>query len=133
MITIFFTAHQLILSDVLPKGSKFNEQRFINSVFPDLKMKDRNFHRRMPLATFWLHMDNSMGHNASKVVSKFDKHYIARLPHPPYSRHLSPCDYRMKGGSAVDSEITNEGGQHPDLDLEKEMNPGCHMPTLSTG
>jgi hypothetical protein len=38
-------------------------------------------------------MDNSMGHNGSKVVSKFDKHHVAQLPHPPPSPDLSPCDF----------------------------------------
>jgi hypothetical protein len=52
MIMILFTARQLILLDVLPKGSKFNQQYFIDYVLPDLKMENRNFCRRMPLATF---------------------------------------------------------------------------------
>jgi hypothetical protein len=69
MMTIFFTARQLILLDVLPKGSKFNQQYFIDYVFPDLKTENWTFRRRMPLATFWVHTDNSMGHNGSKVVS----------------------------------------------------------------
>jgi hypothetical protein len=43
MITIFFTARQLILLDVLPTGSKFNQPYFINSAFPDLKRKARTF------------------------------------------------------------------------------------------
>jgi hypothetical protein len=77
MITIFFTARQLILLDVLPKGSKFNQQYFINYVFLDLKTENRNFRRRIPRATFWVHMDNSMCHNGSKAVSKFDGHHIA--------------------------------------------------------
>jgi hypothetical protein len=76
-ITIFFTARQLILLGVLPKGSKFNQQYFIDYIFPDLKTENLNFRRRMPLATFWVHMDHSMCHNGSKVVSKFDKHNIA--------------------------------------------------------
>jgi hypothetical protein len=96
MITISFTAGQLILLDVLPKGSKFNQQYFIDYVFPDLKMDNRNFRRRMPPA-IWVHMDNSMCHNGSKVVSKCDKHHIARLPHPPYSPDLNPCDFWLFG------------------------------------
>jgi histone-lysine N-methyltransferase SETMAR len=93
MIMIFFTARQLILLDVLPKGSKFNQQYFINYLFPDLKTKNLNYRRRMPLATFWVRMDNSMCHNGSK----FGKHHIARLQHPPYSRDLSPCDFWLFG------------------------------------
>jgi hypothetical protein len=90
---MFFTARQLILLDVLPKGSKFNQQYFIDYLFPDSKTENRNFRRRMPLATFWVHMDHSMCHNESK----FDKHYIVRLPHAPYSPDLSPCDFWLFG------------------------------------
>jgi hypothetical protein len=81
------------LLDVLPKGSKFNEQYFIDYVFPDLKTEDLNFRRRIPLATFWVHMDTSTCHHRSKVVSKFDKHHIAQLQHPPYSPDLIPYDF----------------------------------------
>jgi hypothetical protein len=90
---IFFTVRQLIRLDVRPKGNKFNQQYFIDYVCPDLKTENRNFRRRMPLATFWEHMDDSMGHNGSQVVSKFDKHHISRLPHPPYSPDLIPCEF----------------------------------------
>jgi histone-lysine N-methyltransferase SETMAR len=97
MIAIFSTARQLILSDVLSKGSKFNQQYFITYAFPDLKMENRNFRRRIPFATLWVHIDNSICHNGSKVVAKFDKIHIARLPHPPYSPDLSPCDFWLFG------------------------------------
>jgi hypothetical protein len=97
IITVFFTARQLILSDVLPKGNKFNQQSFIDYVFLDLKTENPNFRRRMPLASFWVHMDNSMDHNGSKVVSRLDKHHIARLPHPPDSPDVIPCNFWLFG------------------------------------
>jgi hypothetical protein len=96
-IMLFFTRRQLILLDVLPKGNNFNQQYFIDYVFPDFKTENRNFRRRMPLAIFWVHMDNSMCHNGSKAMSKFDKYHIARLPYPPYSPDLSPCDFWLFG------------------------------------
>jgi hypothetical protein len=97
MITIFFTACQLILLDVLPKGSKFNQQYFIDCVFPDLKTENLSFRGRTPLATFWVHMDNSMCHNESKVMSKLDKHHNARLSDPPYSPDLNPYHFWLFG------------------------------------
>jgi histone-lysine N-methyltransferase SETMAR len=96
-IMIFFTTRQLILLDVLPKGNKFNQRYFIDYVFPDLKTENRTSRRHMPRATFWVHMDNSMCRNGQKIVSKFDKHHIARLPHPPYSPDLNPCDFWVFG------------------------------------
>jgi hypothetical protein len=71
MITIFFVVPQLVLLDALPKGSKLNQQYFIDYVFPGLQMENRNLRRRMPLATFWVHMDTSMCHNGLKVVQNW--------------------------------------------------------------
>jgi hypothetical protein len=108
---LFFTACQLILLDVLPKGSKFNQQYFIDYVIPDLKTENQNFRCRMPPATFWVQTDNSTCRNGSKVVSKFDKHHIARLLHPPYSPDLSPCDFWlfvMLKGILKDREFPRE-------------------------
>jgi hypothetical protein len=51
----------------------------------------------MPLATFWVHMDNSMCHDGSKVVLKFDNQHTAQLAHPLYSPDLSPCDFWLFG------------------------------------
>jgi hypothetical protein len=91
MMMIFFTACQLIMLDVLPKGSKFNQQYFVDDVFPDLKMENLNFRRRRPLATFWVHMDNSMGQTLRQNLIGIT------LPHQPYSPNLSPCDFRLFG------------------------------------
>jgi hypothetical protein len=41
----FFTACQLIMLDVLPKGSRFNQQYFIDYVFLGLKTENLNFRR----------------------------------------------------------------------------------------
>jgi hypothetical protein len=42
-------------------------------------------------------MNNSMCHNGSKVASKFDKHYISRLPHPLHSPDINDCDFWLFG------------------------------------
>jgi hypothetical protein len=87
-----------------------------STTFPDSKTENRNFRRRMPLATFWVYMDNSMWHNGLTVVSKFDKHHIVRLPHPLYSPDLSPRDFwffgRLKG-------IMKDQGFHPHDEIEE--------------
>jgi hypothetical protein len=91
-------------------------------VFPDLKKEKENpnFLRRMPLATFWVHMDNSTCDIGSKVVPKFDKHHIARLPHLLYSADLSPCDCWLFGMS---KGILNDREFH----LHDEIEEGIPM------
>lgn len=97
MITIFFSPRELIVLDVLPRYHRYNQLYFIDYIFPDLKRANQSFHRRMPGETFWVHMDNSMCHNGSKVMAKFGKYHMSRFPHPPYSPDISPCDFWFFG------------------------------------
>jgi hypothetical protein len=98
--------------DILPKGNEFNQLYLIDDIFPNLKRKNVNFHRRIPQATFWVHLDEVMYHNRSKVTSKFEKYYVSRQLHPPYSPDLSPCDFwlfgiRMLKGILKDREFNS--------------------------
>jgi hypothetical protein len=97
MITVFFTAKTLIMSDVLPRGSAFNQLYFINTIFPDLQTADLTFRHQKTRSTFWLHTENSMCHNGSKVTSKMKKNRISRMLCPPYSPDISPCDFWLFG------------------------------------
>jgi hypothetical protein len=42
-------------------------------------------------------MDNSMRQNGSKVTSKINKNHISRMPHPPHSQDINPCDFWLFG------------------------------------
>jgi histone-lysine N-methyltransferase SETMAR len=99
IITMFFTAKKLIVLDVPPISSTFNQPYFINNIFPDLKTANLNFRRQKTGSTLWVHMDNSMCHNWSKVMSKMKKSHISRMPYPPYSPDISPCDFWLSGMS----------------------------------
>lgn len=97
LMTLFLTGRRLIVLDVMPKGSKFNQLYFVEKILPDLTRAKSSFTRRMPGSTFWVHMDNSMCHNGAKITSEFEKHHLARMPHPPYSPDISPCDFWLFG------------------------------------
>jgi hypothetical protein len=38
-------------------------------------------------------MELSLCDNGSKITSKIKKNHIFRMPHPPYSPDISPCDF----------------------------------------
>jgi hypothetical protein len=97
MITILFTGCKRIVLDILLKGSAFNQPYFANSILPDLKRENVNFHRRILQTTFWVHIDSSMHHIVSKVASKLEKHHVSRLPHPPDSADISPWEFWLFG------------------------------------
>jgi hypothetical protein len=97
MITLFFTAKKRIVLDVMPKGWKYNQLYFVDDIVPGLKRGKMSFARRKPRSTFWVHMDNSMCQNGAKITSEFQKHHLARMPHPPDSPDINPCDFRLFG------------------------------------
>jgi histone-lysine N-methyltransferase SETMAR len=97
MIRIFFTGGKLIVLDILPKGNKFNGLYFVEYIFPDLKRGNAIFHRRIPQATFWIHVHNSTFHHGLRLASKFEDHHVSRSLHSPYSLDISPCDFCLFG------------------------------------
>jgi transposase len=87
----------LLVLNFLPKGTKFNQDYFIDTLLPNLYSEKRRITRRKGLPSFSVHMDNSMCHNGAKITEKFEKRHITRTPHPPYSPDLSPCDFWLFG------------------------------------
>jgi hypothetical protein len=66
----------------------------------------------MPQLTLWVHMDNFMCPNGSKVVSKFEKHDRSRLLHPPDSPGISPRDFWLFG--MLKGILKHRGGKSND-------------------
>jgi hypothetical protein len=93
MVTVFFTSTRLLVLNFLPKGTKFNQDYFIDTVLPNLYSEKRRIARRKDLSSFSVHMNNLKRHNGAKITEKLEKKHIARVPHSPYSPNLSPCDF----------------------------------------
>jgi hypothetical protein len=90
---IFFTSTRLLVLNFLPKGTKFNQDYFIDTVLPNISSEKRRIARRKGLQSFSVPTDNSMCHNGAKITEKLKKRHIARAPHPPYSPDRSPSDF----------------------------------------
>jgi hypothetical protein len=60
MVGISFTSIRLLVLNFLPKGTKFNEDYFIDTVLPILYSEQRRIARRKVLPSFSVHMDDSM-------------------------------------------------------------------------
>jgi hypothetical protein len=60
MVTVFFTSSRLLVPTFLPKGTKFNQDHFIDTVLPNLYREKRRIARRKCLPSFSVHIDNSM-------------------------------------------------------------------------
>jgi transposase len=97
MVTIFFTSTRLPVLKFLSKGTKFNQDYFIDTVLPNLYSEKRRIARRKGVPSFSVHMNNLMCHNGAKITEKLEKRHVARAPHPLYSLDLSPCEFWLFG------------------------------------
>jgi hypothetical protein len=55
------------------------------------------YKRRKEDETLSVHMDHSTRHDGGKIQGKFDTKDLVCSPHPPYSHHLSACDFCFFG------------------------------------
>jgi histone-lysine N-methyltransferase SETMAR len=97
MISVVFTARQLIALDALPKGQKWNQEYFTQNVFSSLLNEKKHLSRQKIATNFSLHMNNSMCHNMHRIVDELRRLKIFRASHPPYSQDISPCNFWIFG------------------------------------
>jgi hypothetical protein len=70
MVTIFFTSIRLLVLNCRPKGTKFNQDYFIDPVLPNRYNEKRRIARCMGLLSFSVHMDNSMCQRSLKNLRR---------------------------------------------------------------
>jgi hypothetical protein len=73
MVTRFFTSTRLLVLNFFPKGTKFNQDYFIDTMLPNLYGEKRRIARRKGLPSFSVHGDNSKCHNGAEITQKLDE------------------------------------------------------------
>lgn len=97
MITIAFSGNRLYCLDGLPKGTKFNQDYFIENILSTIVENIKNSKNRTSIKLFEIHMDNCKIHNGSKSKTFLQIKKLNRVPHPAYSPDISPCDFWLFG------------------------------------
>jgi hypothetical protein len=92
---MFFTTWQSIALDSLLKGQKYNQEYFVQNIFPSLLNDKKRLSRQKTATNFSRHLSNFMCHNEDQVVDELRRLKILRALHPPYSPGISLCDFWM--------------------------------------
>jgi hypothetical protein len=79
--------------DALPKGSKSNQDYFIDNLLPALNQVRTGNARHKGEPALIVHMDNSMCHNGAKITEKISLKGLGRVPQPADSRDTGPCSF----------------------------------------
>jgi hypothetical protein len=96
LITLFTATGRLIL-DVPPKGSKYNQDYFIDNILPALnQVRIENGHHKVT-TTLIVHIDDSICHHMAKGTEKMSSKRLERACHLAYSPDISPCDFSAFG------------------------------------
>ena len=89
----FFDARGIVHHEFVPQGQTVNREVYISVL---RRMRETLRRRRPDLwasGQWTLLHDNARPHTALSVSRFLTKHNVTVLPHPPYSPHLSPCDF----------------------------------------
>lgn len=90
LYTFFITCEGELARVVAPKGTRVSGEYYIKTILPKVVGEFRN---RRPGQKMRLHDDNAAPHRSHKVLEFLEDENVERIPHPPYSPDLSPCDF----------------------------------------
>jgi histone-lysine N-methyltransferase SETMAR len=79
---------------MLPAGQSFNMDFFRGTVLPTIAEDRAQTRPKLKARRTFLHLDNARPH---LTPEQYNDYGITRLPHPPYSPDLSPCDFWVFG------------------------------------
>ena len=115
MISVIFNANRIASITVLPRGETFTKTFYYDSVIADFMMNVRIPKTRDGSRKVKLHCDNAPPHRIDRELAMLN---IPRVPHPPYSPDLAPCDFYLFGFLKMMLEGRNF---ESDLDLLAEV------------
>jgi transposase len=111
MVTIVCNPTKFHWIVALPKEMKFNANYYVSQIRDPLAEWRRNqvggSDRRMHV-----HADNTRHHTAKKVTEFRAGNGMKRVPHPPYSPDLAPCDFDLFGH--IKSRVAGASFVEPD-------------------
>jgi histone-lysine N-methyltransferase SETMAR len=99
MFTLIFSGHGLLALVDLPKGQKLNSQYFCDVVLTRTQQAIKAITKKRTIDEIQIHLDNCKVHNSLMTTQKLQELRVTRLPHPPYSPDISPCDFWFFGWS----------------------------------
>jgi hypothetical protein len=105
-------ANTRLILDALPKGSKYNQDYFIDNLLSALNQVRAGNSRLKVTPTLMVHMDNSMCYNEAKITEKMSFKGLEQASHRIYSSDTSPGDFW--GFGTIQGMIKDQHLQDPE-------------------
>lgn len=102
MLVVFFSNIGIIHYEIFSRErignryTSYDSNKLIGSL-REFRRKVNSRRKRSHCKNVFLHWDNARIHTTKKVDEYLKKHKIRKIPHPPYSPDISPCDFFLFG------------------------------------
>lgn len=93
MVASFFSLTGHVATVPLEDRKTVNADWYVNVCVPQVFAKWSQRRPKTGTRGLLWHHDNASAHTAARTVEFFDENSVRRLPHPPYSPDLAPCDF----------------------------------------
>jgi hypothetical protein len=97
MRSSYFSRTGFVSIESLPHGQKYNSHFFKEIILPSIVENLSLARPKLKATTVHLHIDNAKPHNAWLSLQKIEEYGFIRVPQPPYSPDLVPCDFFLFG------------------------------------
>jgi hypothetical protein len=94
MMSVFWSTSGFLVVDKLPPKTTIDATYFQTRILDPLKDLLKPESSPYPI---WFHCDNCPAHHARTTVARLAEYGFRRMPHPPYSPDLAPCDFSIFG------------------------------------
>jgi histone-lysine N-methyltransferase SETMAR len=97
MLSTYFSHTGFVSVEFLPQGQNYNSHFFTEIILPSIVENLSVARPKLKATAAHLHIDNAKPHNSRLSLQKIEEYGFIRVPQPPYSPDLAPCDFFLFG------------------------------------
>jgi hypothetical protein len=96
MLSAYFSRTGFVFIESLPQGQNYNSHFFREIILPSVVENLSVACPKLKATAAHLHIDNAKPHNSRLSLQKIEDGFI-RVPQPPHSPDLAPCNFFLFG------------------------------------
>jgi histone-lysine N-methyltransferase SETMAR len=97
MLSPYFSRTGFVSIEFLPQGQNYNLHFFTEIILPSILENLSVARPKLKTTAANLHINNAKPHNSRLSLQKIEEYGFVRVPQPPYSPDLAPCDFFLFG------------------------------------
>jgi hypothetical protein len=97
ILSAYFSRTDFVSIEFLPQGQNYNSHFFTEIILPSVVKNLSVARSKLKATAAHLHLDNAKPHNSQLSLQKIEEYGFIRVPQPPDSPDLAPCDFFFFG------------------------------------